>query len=314
MSERLQNILSHRGVASRRHAAELIAAGRVAVNGAAVTEPGFRVDAEKDVVAVDGKELPRGVEAHRTIMMYKPVGVLSAANDPFGEKTACDLIKDNIPERLVPVGRLDKDSEGLLLLSNDGDLVLKLTHPRYGHVKTYVARVAGRWAEDKLTVLRSPLEIDGYKIRPCHVELISKGADNTHDLLFRLGEGRNRQIRRMCSCAHLVVLALKRVQVGPLTLGDLKPGEWRDLTPEEIKSLLAAGETESPAPGGNDAAPRGTSFQNYAARSNRPGGGHQGRHGRFGGPRFEGHQTTAWPHRPTPRSADAGPDGPVERW
>lgn len=236
MTERLQNLLSHAGVCSRRHAADLTAAGRVTVNGRAVFEPGFRVDPEKDAVALDGKPLA-APERKRTIVMYKPVGVLSAASDERGGKTVNDLIRHAVRERLVPVGRLDKESEGLLLMSNDGDLVLRLTHPRYGHEKLYLVRAAGRWTQEKLDILRSPLEIDGYAIRPCKVDLLREGRDNVHDLLFRLKEGRKRQIRKMCSCAHLTVLALKRVCEGPLSLGGLRPGEWRDLEPGEIAAL-----------------------------------------------------------------------------
>ena len=237
MTVRLQNLLSHAGLCSRRHAAEWIAAGRVKVNGRVETEAGFRADPAADRVEVDGRPLA-APERPRTIIMYKPPGVISSASDPFGGETVCDMIRPAVKERLVPVGRLDKESEGLLLMSNDGDLVLRLTHPRHGHEKLYLVRVAGRWTADKLETLRSPLEIDGWRIRPCDVELLREGRDNVHDLLFRLREGRKRQIRKLCSCAHLVVLALKRVQEGPLVLGELKPGEWRDLDPRETAALL----------------------------------------------------------------------------
>ena len=131
------------------------------------------------------------------------------------------------------------DSEGLILLSNDGDLALKLTHPRYEHEKTYVVRAAGRWSEDKLDVLRGPVEMpDGYVTRPVPVEILRKQENNVHLLLFKLKEGRKRQIRSMCSAAHLVVLSLKRVQIAKLRLDDtLKPGEWRDLTEAELACL-----------------------------------------------------------------------------
>ena len=152
-----------------------------------------------------------------------------------------DIVRGAIPERIVPVGRLDKDSEGLLLMSNDGDLTQKLTHPRYEHEKTYEVRAAGRWSEEKLRVLRSAVEMpDGYVIRPVPVEVVKIGRDNVHELVFRLREGRKRQIRYMCSAAHLTVLSLKRVAIGALRLPDsLKPGEWRDLTKEEINAVLS---------------------------------------------------------------------------
>jgi len=241
VGERLQNVLSHRGVASRRHAAEMIEQGRVRVDGAVVREPGVRVDPAKASIEVDGVSLEAAEEHTRTIMLYKPVGVLSAASDPRGGKTVVDLLRGKISERLVPVGRLDRDSEGLLLMSNDGELTLKLTHPRYEHEKTYVVRAAGRWSDDKLATLRSAVEMpDGYRIRPVPVELISRGRDNVHMLVFKLREGRKRQIRYMCSAAHLVVLSLKRVAVGKLRLPeDLRPGEWRDLAPADL-ALLGA--------------------------------------------------------------------------
>ena len=242
MEERLQNILAHRGVSSRRGAAAMIEEGRVSVDGQIVREPGARFDPATVKIAVDGRVLHVEKEKTRTIMMYKPAGVLSTMSDPFGGKTVSDLLKwgpKAVAERLVPVGRLDKDSEGLLLMSNDGNLTLKLTHPRYEHEKTYIVRAAGRWSDDKLRVLRGPVEMpDGYVTRPVPVEVIRIGRDNVHVLCFRLREGRKRQIRYMCSAAHLVVVSLKRVAIGALRLpDDLALGEWRDLTPAELKLL-----------------------------------------------------------------------------
>ncbi|MBR4654888.1 MAG: rRNA pseudouridine synthase [Kiritimatiellae bacterium] len=254
--ERLQNILSHRGVASRRGAAALIEEGRVTVDGQVVREPGARFDPATAKISVDGRPLPMVRETVRTIMMYKPAGVLSAVTDPFGGRTVLDMLRGKVAERLVPVGRLDKDSEGLLLLSNDGELTLRLTHPRYGHEKTYIVRAAGRWSEDKLRVLRGPVEMpDGYVTRPVPVEVVSIGRDNVHVLYFRLREGRKRQIRYMCSAAHLVVLSLKRVAIGALRLpDDLAPGAWRDLTARELALL--------------DAVPRSSRMPRDSARPN----------------------------------------------
>ena len=240
MEERLQNILSHRGVASRRGAAAMIEEGRVSVNGAVVREPGARFDPSTAEIAVDGRPVGAAAEKTRTIMMYKPAGVLSTVSDPFGGRTVLDLVRGQVSERLVPVGRLDKDSEGLLLLSNDGDLTYRLTHPRFEHEKTYIVRAAGRWSEDKLETLRSAVTMpDGYRIRPVPVEVVRIGRDNVHVLCFKLREGRKRQIRYMCSAAHLVVLSLKRVAISGLRLPeDLQPGAWRDLTAAERQSLL----------------------------------------------------------------------------
>ena len=242
MEERLQNILARRGVASRRGAAAIIEDGRVSVDGQVVREPGARFDPAQVKISVDGRSLTVAEERPRTIMMYKPAGVLSTVSDPFGGETVMDILRKGpnpVAERLVPVGRLDKDSEGLLLMSNDGDLTLRLTHPRYEHEKTYIVRAAGRWSDDKLRTLRGPVEMpDGYVTRPVPVEVIRNGRDNVHELRFRLREGRKRQIRYMCSAAHLVVLSLKRVAIGGLRLpADLAPGAWRDLSPSELKLL-----------------------------------------------------------------------------
>lgn len=233
--ERLQNILAHAGVASRRGAATLIESGVVTVDGLVVKEPGARFDAGVEI-KVNGKRIAEE-ETHRTIVLYKPVGVLSTMSDPFGGRTVAELVRT--PERLVPIGRLDKDSEGLLLMSNDGTLVNELTHPRFNHTKTYLVKVAGRWSEEKLRTLRSPLTLDdGYTIRPVPVELVEDYGNGMRLLKFVLSEGRKRQIRKMCSAAHLVVLTLKRVRVGNFELPrGLQPGEWRDLTDSELKQL-----------------------------------------------------------------------------
>ena len=233
--ERLQNILARAGVASRRGAAALVESGAVTVDGIVVKEPGARFGAGA-VVRVHGRQVASG-ERKRTIVLYKPVGVVSTMSDPFGEPTVAELVRT--PERLVPVGRLDKESEGLLLMSNDGALVNRLTHPRYGHRKTYLVKVAGRWSEEKLATLRSPLTLDdGYVIRPVPVEEVRDLGANVRLLKFVLSEGRKRQIRKMCSLAHLVVLSLKRVAVGSFELPrDLTPGQWRDLSADELHQL-----------------------------------------------------------------------------
>ncbi len=233
--ERLQNILAHAGVASRRGAATLIESGVVTVDGLVVKEPGARFGAGVEI-RVNGRPIV-AAERKRTVVLNKPVGVLSTMSDLFGGPTVAELVKT--PERLVPVGRLDKDSEGLLLMSNDGDLVNRLTHPRFAHRKTYLVKVAGRWSADKLATLRSPLTLDdGYTIRPVPVEEVRDLGANVRLLKFVLTEGRKRQIRKMCSAAHLVVLSLRRVAVGSFELPrDLAPGAWRDLTAAEIESL-----------------------------------------------------------------------------
>lgn len=241
-AERLQNILARAGAASRRGAAALIEAGRVTVGGVAVLAPGERFDPETADIRLDGRPVG-GPQKKRTILLYKPVGVLSTMSDPFGGRTVADLLRGKVRERLAPAGRLDKDSEGMMIMTDDGDLALKLTHPRYGHEKTYLVRVAGKWSGEKLAVLRGPVEMpDGYTTRPARVDVLRVSRDNTATLEFTLGEGRKRQIRCMCSAAHLVVLSLKRISIGALRMPeDMKPGEWRDLTEKETALLLERG-------------------------------------------------------------------------
>ena len=234
--ERLQNVLSHRGIASRRHAAEMIEEGRVTVNGTRVSEPGFRVMIGRDKISVDGRPLSVQEEEHHTVLLFKPRGLICGADNSQGE-TVCDLMRREYAERLVPVGRLDKETEGLLLLSNDGELIQRMTHPRYGHSKTYYAKVAGHMTDEKIALLRSRMEIDGYLIRPVEVDVLKVGADNVHKLSFTLTEGRNRQIRKMCATAGFTVLKLTRVRIGPLKIRTMEPGDWRELSDEEVRQL-----------------------------------------------------------------------------
>jgi pseudouridine synthase len=234
---RLQKFLAGRGVASRRGAAELVGAGRVRVNGEAILEPGHRIDPQCDRVEVDGRPVPRARERLRTVLLNKPRGCVCSASEHDG-RTVLSLLR-GVQERLVPVGRLDKNSEGLLLLSNDGDLILRLTHPRFEQEKTYRATVSGAVGTPALTILRSRLVIDGYRIRPAQVEVLKPGATAGRTVLqFVLREGRNRQIRRMCEAAGLTVHRLVRTRIRSLACGALRPGEWRDLTPAELRDLV----------------------------------------------------------------------------
>ena len=233
---RLQVALAHAGVASRRHAEEIIRDGRVKVNGKTITDMGVKVDAARDQIEVDGVAIAHGRERTRTIMLNKPIGFLSAASDQHGGRVVVELLK-GVRERLVPVGRLDKDSCGLLLMSNDGDLIQRITHPRYEHTKEYEVTVLGRVGKRELAMLRGRMEIDGYLIRNCEVELLKAGEDSA-ELRFVLHEGRNRQIRKMCAKAGLRVASLRRVAVGDLRLGDLADGKWRELDVAEIRKAL----------------------------------------------------------------------------
>lgn len=233
---RLQLAIAQSGLSSRRHAEELIKAGRVSVNGAIVTEMGVKVVPGQDEIRVDGKLLQGAPSRHTTVMLNKPAGWLSAASDGHGGRVATDLVRD-VAARLVPVGRLDKDSCGLLLLSDDGSLIERLTHPRYGHRKTYIVEVSGVCDEPTLAALRGEMTIDGYRIRPVKVEPSSKKGRHTL-LQFTLGEGRNRQIRKMCAAVGLNVVHLERIAIDGLKLGSLKPGQWRELSRDEIEVLL----------------------------------------------------------------------------
>jgi pseudouridine synthase len=227
--ERLQNYLAQRGIASRRGAAALIEAGRVKVNGTIVTQPGARVG-RSDVIALDDETIKIRVETHHTYLYNKPVGEV-CSTDGQGARSILESFK-KLPYRLVPVGRLDKESEGLILVSNDGDLIHRVTHPRFDHRKTYEVTVYPRPTERQLATLCSPLVIEGYRIRPVPVTPLEGNV-----LRFVLSEGRHRQIRQMCEQAGLSVRRLKRVALGQLTLGNLKPGTFRELTPAECNAL-----------------------------------------------------------------------------
>ncbi|MBQ6540004.1 MAG: rRNA pseudouridine synthase [Oscillospiraceae bacterium] len=228
MEERLQKILSARGVASRRKAEELIEAGLVTVNGI-VAGVGDKADPDRDIITVSGTGLPeRGGLVY--IMLNKPRGYITTMKDEKGRPTVADLTRD-VGTRVYPVGRLDWDSEGLLLMTNDGDFANKAAHPSGNKEKTYLVTVHGD-AERAAEKLRAPMVIDGYRIRPPKVELTAPGT-----LRITIHEGRNRQIRKMCAAVGLEVLTLKRMSVGPVSLGSLEPGRWRYLTEEEIRGI-----------------------------------------------------------------------------
>jgi 23S rRNA pseudouridine2605 synthase len=232
MKERLQKILSARGIASRRKAEEMIAAGRVRCNGR-VCAVGDTADPESDVITVDGRALPSPAE-HVYILLHKPRGYVTTLSDEKGRKNAAQLVAD-CGVRVYPVGRLDMDSEGLLLFTNDGEFANALMHPKHEVEKVYDVWVRGysREAEEKL---RLPVTLDGYTIRPPKV-LRLKNQDDRGVLRVTIHEGRNRQIRRMCELAGMQVTRLKRIREGSLTLGELPLGKWRYLTEEEVRGL-----------------------------------------------------------------------------
>ena len=228
MAERLQKLISAAGLASRRAAEEMILAGRVTVNGT-VAELGRRADPAADEIRVDGRPLPtQGEKVY--IMLNKPRGYVTTLRDDRGRSTVAELVRD-AGVRVFPVGRLDYDSDGLLLLTNDGAFANALTHPSREVDKTYRTAVMGD-VEAALPKLRGPMEIDGYAIRPARVERMRE------DLLeITIHEGRNRQVRKMCAAAGLRVRRLTRVSEGPLRLGSLAPGKWRYLDENEISAV-----------------------------------------------------------------------------
>ena len=231
MAERLQKLISAAHVASRRAAEQMILDGRVTVNGA-VAELGQTADPAVDEVCVDGALLSFTTEKVY-IMLNKPRGYVTTLSDEQGRPTVAELVKD-AGVRLYPVGRLDLDSDGLLLLTDDGALANALMHPAQEVKKTYRTAVTGE-VEAALPTLRSAMEIEGYRIRPAEVTVVADGV-----LEITIHEGRNRQVRRMCDAAGLRVMRLTRIAEGPLTLGDLPAGKWRYLTENEINAVKNA--------------------------------------------------------------------------
>jgi 23S rRNA pseudouridine2605 synthase len=237
--ERLQKVLAQAGVASRRACEELIRQGRVQVNGQVVTELGTQVDPNRDEISVDGAPISSPAEKVYLIL-NKPPGYISTVHDPWGRPTVLDLIPHQ--GRLYPVGRLDAESEGLLLLTNDGRLTHRLTHPRYEHEKEYLALVKGRPKEAVLSQLRQGVDLEEGRTAPAKVSRASRkeGLETppgTTWLRIVVHEGRKRQIRRMCAAVGHPVQRLIRVRMGPLRLDALKPGQWRPVTERELAAL-----------------------------------------------------------------------------
>lgn len=233
---RLQKMMADCGVASRRKAEEMIAQGRVKVNGRPA-KIGDKVDPRKDLVTVDDERIGAG-DKKVYIMLHKPRGFITTMSDEKDRKCVAELVAE-IPERVYPVGRLDKDSEGILLMTNDGNFANTISHPS-GHVpKLYRVTVRPAVTEDMLTQMSVGMVIDGQKTAPCTVRVIQEEKGRVV-LEIVLNEGRNRQIRKMCEQLGLEVARLKRVSIGSVKLGMLQPGQYRELTPEEVQRLMAA--------------------------------------------------------------------------
>lgn len=233
---RLQKYIAMCGKASRRKAEEMIAGGRVKVNGQKVTEQGVKVEIGADKVTVDGKELTI-VSKKYYIMLNKPVGYVSTVSDEAGRPTVVDLLKDEINTRIFPVGRLDYDTEGLLLLTNDGDFSYRVTHPKFEMKKTYIALVGSGLTIAGLNKLRRGVVIDGFKTSPAEVELVDSDA-NSNLVRITIHEGKNRQVRKMFEAVGVKVKELRRVSIGKVEIGNLPYGRWRHLTSHEINYLM----------------------------------------------------------------------------
>ena len=237
MHQRLQKLMSAAGHCSRRQAEELLRQGRVDVNGT-IAALGDQADPETDLICVDGTPLAKVTE-ERVLLLNKPPGVISSCHDPQGRETVLDLIPAELRRGLHPVGRLDADSRGALLLSNQGELTLKLTHPRYAHNKTYRVTVTGTPDHSKLERWRQGMELDGSRTLPASVKLLhSKHGHSTLEVILR--EGRNRQIRRIASLLGHSVLDLQRVAIAGLALGSMEEGCWRELSRQEWRSLISS--------------------------------------------------------------------------
>jgi 23S rRNA pseudouridine2605 synthase len=237
---RLAKYLAHAGVASRRAAEQLIADGRVTVDGQTVTDPARDVT-DHHTIAFDGEPV-KGAEPRVAYALHKPAGVVSTAHDPQGRRTVVDLVPKE--RRLYPVGRLDAESTGLILLTNDGELANRLTHPRYEVPKTYRATLAGPAIADRaIRALREGVELEDGMTAPARVRRLTP-----HQIELTIHEGRNRQVRRMCEAIGRPVRQLVRIRFGPLELGDLRPGKARRLTASELGALAAAAASDAPRP------------------------------------------------------------------
>jgi 23S rRNA pseudouridine2605 synthase len=249
--ERLQKILSQAGVASRRAAEQLMIEGRVSVNGATIRELGTKADAAHDDIRVDGRRV-KAAEPTRYVLLNKPRGYMTTRSDPERRPTVIDLLR-GVREYVYPVGRLDFDSEGLLILTNDGDLAARLTHPSHGVPRVYEAHVLGVPDRHDLDRLHRGIPIEGRRTEPAEIEVLGeKGGHATLRVTIR--EGRNRQVRKMCESIGHPVTQLRRVAIGPIRDAKLKIGSWRELTAEEVARLRKAAEktlprAETAAPG-----------------------------------------------------------------
>ena len=236
MEKRLQKFMSEEGVMSRRAAEEEIKKGNVTVNGIRAVI-GQKIDDSRDIVEYMGKRIGKERKKNVYIMLNKPVGYVTTMSDEQGRPCVAELVA-NVGDRVYPIGRLDMESEGLLLFTNDGELANRLMHPRYHKPKVYHVKIAGKVEPEKIRTLSRPMKIDDYVTKPVNVSVVTMKDDYTV-LSMELFEGRNRQIRKMCEQTELRILSLRRISIGSVKLGDLRPGKWRHLTKTEVASLSA---------------------------------------------------------------------------
>ena len=237
---RLARYLAMTGAASRRHAEELIVQGRVTVNGEVIDKPAFDIDPEQDVVCLDGRR--PAIEDKITLLLYKPTGYISSVWDPQGRPTVMELVKD-VKQRIYPVGRLDFDTEGLLLMTNDGDFANLMIHPRYEMVKTYEAKVKGLVKSEDIRKLTRGVLLDDGITAPAKLQILEH-SDRDTLLQLEIHEGRKRQVRRMCDAVGHSVIHLKRVAFSGLDLEGLQPGQYRFLNDAEVKRLVEMAEAK----------------------------------------------------------------------
>lgn len=234
MIERLQKYMAHCGVASRRKCEDIIIENRVKVNDVIISELGFKIDTSKDIVKVDDKEIT--VEEKKVyIALNKPEGYISTVKDENNRKTILDIVK--VDERIYPIGRLDYDTSGLILLTNDGDIYNKIIHPKFEKNKVYIAEIQGIPSSEDIKKFENGLDIGGYMTSKASIKVISS-YKKTSEVEIVIHEGKNRQIRKMCSIINHPVIKLKRIEIGKIKLGNLKKGEWRYLNTDEIKMIF----------------------------------------------------------------------------
>ena len=236
MEERLQKYLANCGVASRRKCEEYILQGKVKVNGEIITELGTKINPEKDVIEFENKKVKENTK-YVYILLNKPIGYVTTADDQFGRDTVLDLVK--VKERIVPVGRLDMYTSGALILTNDGDFVYKVTHPKHEIEKTYTVTVKGIVQNSEVEKLRQGVQIEDYITKPAKVKILKTDVEKDISRLeITIHEGKNRQVRKMCEAVGRKVLALHRSKIGNIAVKDLELGKWRYLTPKEVERLI----------------------------------------------------------------------------